>query len=91
MPLNDAAAVIAAFPHPVLTPIIGKPNFTTLRRLQKELYANACVITTELGGGAFGHLGIVIPEVAYLELTGAQISDANRLHKEERLSILQRK
>ena len=58
------------FPHPTLTPIIGKPSFLTLQGLQKELYANARIVDFSQGGGEHGHLGIVMNAVAYLALAG---------------------
>ena len=57
------------FPHPELTPIVGEPTTTSLRLLQKELYANARAIYSTRGGGANGHLRLLISDVAYLART----------------------
>jgi hypothetical protein len=48
------------FPHPDLTIIIGKPMYTTMRKLQKELYANTKAIPSTLGGGHNGHLALIM-------------------------------
>ena len=58
------------FPHPKLTPIIGKPSFNSLCKFQKELYANARTIDSTLGGGGNGHLALVMPDADYLAHTG---------------------
>jgi hypothetical protein len=47
--------IIASFPHPVL-----EPDYHSLRAIRKMLRANAHSIDTHLGGGAFGHLGVII-------------------------------
>jgi hypothetical protein len=57
------------FPHPDLTIIIGKPTYATVRKLQKELYANAKVIPSTLGGGHNGHLALVMTDAEYLVIS----------------------
>lgn len=57
------------FPHPHLTVIIGKPTYAGVRRLQKELYANAKTIPSLLGGGRNGHLALVMTAPEYLVLS----------------------
>jgi hypothetical protein len=57
------------FPHPELTPILGEPTTTSLRLLQKELYANARQIFSMRGGGNNGHLCLLLTDVAYLACT----------------------
>jgi hypothetical protein len=57
------------FPHPELTPIVGEPNNKSLQLLQKELYANARAVHSTRGGGANGHLAIIMPAPDYLTRT----------------------
>jgi hypothetical protein len=57
--------VISCFPHPVLPSVIGEQDYHTLHAVRKMLRANARSIDTHLGGGAFGHLGVIISNVAY--------------------------
>jgi hypothetical protein len=63
------------FPHPELTPIIGKPTAATLKHLKKEVYANARSVHSDLGGGLNGHLGIVMANAPYI-LRAGQMFDA---------------
>jgi hypothetical protein len=57
--------------HDPLTPIEGKPTPEAIRKLRQELYANVRGITTDLGGGQHGHLGLLMPDADYLALPGA--------------------
>ena len=54
------------FPHPTLTPIIGKPNNASLKTLKKQLYANARAVHSTRGGGTNGHLACVMTAEDYL-------------------------
>jgi hypothetical protein len=58
--------VIASFPHPILPTVQGEPDYQTIHVIWKLLQANARAIGTQLGGGgALGHLGIIVSVVAY--------------------------
>jgi hypothetical protein len=57
------------FPHAELTPIVGKPTNPSLQLLQKELYANARAVHSTRGGGANGHLALIMPDADYLVRT----------------------
>jgi hypothetical protein len=57
--------VISSFPHPILPSVTGEPDYHTLHAIRKMLRANARSIDTLLGGGAFGHLGVIISDAAY--------------------------
>ena len=61
---------IFTFPLPELTKMQGKPTNSSIKLLKKELYANARAINSEHGGGAHGHLGLVLPAAQYTLLTG---------------------
>ncbi len=54
----------------MVTPLIGRPDPLTLGILQGELYANAISVPTELGGGLYGHLAIIMPAVEYMLMDG---------------------
>jgi hypothetical protein len=56
-----------------LTPIEGRPTPEGVRKLRQELYANVRGITTDLGGGQHGHLGLLMPDADYLTLLGAAV------------------
>jgi hypothetical protein len=57
------------FLHLDLTIIIGKPMYATMRKLQKELYANAKAIPSTHGGGQNGHLALVMTNSEYLVIS----------------------
>jgi hypothetical protein len=59
------------FPHPTVTPITGRPDPLSLSILQGELYANAISVPTELGGGLYGHLALIMPHAEYITMDGA--------------------
>jgi hypothetical protein len=60
------------FPHPTLTPIIGKPTPQALFRLKEELIENAACVATMRGGGGFGYAATILSDMEYLTLPGAQ-------------------
>ena len=47
----------------------SEPTPRTVRILREELYANACAIPSTLGGGAHGHLGMIMPNAQYITLS----------------------
>ena len=53
------------FDYPELSKISGEPTLGSLMTLRNELKANAQSVSTTLGGGANGHLGLVLPAQAY--------------------------
>ena len=56
------------FQHLVLTKIHGQPVYDTLRLLADEVKANAASVPTTIGGGEYGHLGLVLSDVRYAAL-----------------------
>jgi hypothetical protein len=57
--------VVAIFPHPILPSVQGELDYQDIHAIRKLLQANARDIDTHLGGGALGHLGIIVSEAAY--------------------------
>ena len=55
----------ASFEYPVLTKIQGLPTYTTLKIIKDEMKANATSVSTDLGGGTNGHLGIMLRPIEY--------------------------
>ena len=53
------------FEIPTLTKIHGEPTYFQLKELKNELKSNASSVTTDLGGGANGHLGLVLTPTEY--------------------------
>jgi hypothetical protein len=57
--------IIANFPHPILPTVQGEPDYHIILSFRKLLQANARSIDSHLGGGALGHLGIIVSVAAY--------------------------
>ena len=45
--------------------ITGEPTYDDLRHLRAILYQNAASVPTQRGGGQHGHLGMIMPALAY--------------------------
>ncbi len=56
------------FQHKVLTRIHGLPVYETLQHLTTEIKANAASVPSTLGGGLYGHLGLVVSDQKYANL-----------------------
>ena len=59
----------SSFPHGKLTKIIGKPTNTSLQVLKRQLYDNAASVSSRRGGGAHGHLGMILDTQQYLAIS----------------------
>ena len=53
------------FPHPILTPIVGRPTEPTVKLLQRQLYTNARAVPSTHGGGVHGYLGSIMSVLEY--------------------------
>jgi hypothetical protein len=53
------------FQHTTLTKISGNPAYASLAKLERECKANGKSVSTTLGGGLQGHLGLVCSTTAY--------------------------
>ena len=53
------------FEYPVLTPIQGTPTYESIRKAKNEMKADAASIPCDLGGGAHGHLGLMLTRQEY--------------------------
>jgi hypothetical protein len=58
-------------PKDPLTPLDpnAEPTPATIRRLKQELYNNAQTVSSLLGGGLHGHLGLLMEEAAYTSIS----------------------
>ena len=54
-----------AFEIANLTKIHGEPTFESIRKLHREIIINAQCVHSDLGGGAHGHLGLVLTPQEY--------------------------
>jgi hypothetical protein len=49
-----------SYPNPVLTKIVDEPSNASFKQLKTELYDNAMSVPSNRGGGAHGHLAIIM-------------------------------
>jgi hypothetical protein len=63
--------VIASFPHPNLPTVQGEPDYHTIHSIIKLLRANERSVKSHLGGGALGHLGIIVSITTYATVAPA--------------------
>jgi hypothetical protein len=69
MKYSTVEDVLASFPHPILPTVEGEPDYQTIHATRKFLQANSRAIYTHLGGGTLGHLGLIISDAAYSNIT----------------------
>ena len=61
--------VNTVFEFPVLTKVYERPDYESLTKIKNELRANAASVPCDLGGGAHGHLGLVLTAADYALVT----------------------
>ena len=57
------------FEYPVLTKVHGIPAYESMKIIKNELKANAASVPCDLGGGAHGHLGIMLTQPEYANVS----------------------
>jgi hypothetical protein len=65
MKTTSVEDIIASFPHPILPMVQGEPYYHTIHAIRKLLQANARSIDSNLGGGALGHLSLIVSVAVY--------------------------
>jgi hypothetical protein len=63
--------IITSFPHPILPTVQGEPDYQTIHAIRKLLQANTRAMDTHLGGGSFGHLGLIVSYASYAMIAPA--------------------
>ena len=63
-------SILESFPYPNIPPIQGQPTYQSIADLTKTACENAASVPSVSGGGAHGHLGIVLSDAQYTALTG---------------------
>jgi hypothetical protein len=61
--------LIAGFPHSSLPKVAGEPTFEDLNVIWRLLNTNAMSVSSYVGGGRHGHLGIIITNEEYFTIT----------------------
>ena len=62
---SHANYVDTYFEYKSLTKIHGEPTYESLKKLKDELKANAASVNSDLGGGLYGHLDLILQEDEY--------------------------
>ena len=57
------------FTYETLKPIIGRPDYISLHHLKKQIKANAQSVSSTLGGGNNGLLGLVLTDAEYAQVS----------------------
>ena len=57
------------FEYATLPKIHGEPDYEQLKNIKDKLKTNATKILSDLGGGRFGHLGLVLSPVEYANIS----------------------
>jgi hypothetical protein len=60
--------LIAGFPHSSLPKVAGEPTFEDLKVIRRLLNTNAMSVSSYVGGGRHGHLGIIMTNEEYLAI-----------------------
>jgi hypothetical protein len=60
--------LIAGFPHSSLPKVPGEPTFEDLKVIQRLLNTNAMSVSSYVGGGRHGHLGIIMTNQEYFAI-----------------------
>jgi hypothetical protein len=60
--------LIAGFPHSSLPKVTGEPTFEDLKVIRRLLNTNAMSVSSYVGGGRHGHLGIIMTNEEYFSI-----------------------
>ena len=72
MTLGSIDYASSYFKYKTPIPIRGEPTHKSLKRLKLELQANASSVETDLGGGNYGYLGLVLTDEEYAAIPNTQ-------------------
>jgi hypothetical protein len=65
----SVADIVAKFPVKTLPIITGEPDYASIGQIIQTLYGNEASLPTTIGGGAHGHIGLIMTTVLYATLT----------------------
>jgi len=66
---TSAEKILENFPHPTISPIIGKPTYETLAAVHLKLNTNAASVHSNRGNGQLGYLALTVKEEVYNTLS----------------------
>ena len=61
--------ILSKFPTQKVPEIFGEPTYDSITNIKSELFSNAAVIQTTLGGGQHGHIGLIMQPALYANLS----------------------
>jgi hypothetical protein len=67
--------IVAKFPVKTLPRILGEPDYANISGMIERLYGNAASLPSPLGGGAHGHIGILMSVPLYATLSATNYID----------------
>eukprot|EP00957_Ditylum_brightwellii_P047353 3597608-Ditylum_brightwellii.AAC.1 len=53
----------------MLQRVEGEPDYAAINAIMQQLYENAATTPSSLGGGAYGHIGLVMEPTLYSSLS----------------------
>eukprot|EP00957_Ditylum_brightwellii_P195338 14883266-Ditylum_brightwellii.AAC.1 len=62
--------IVNDFPQPTVPNVSGEPIYETIHIIHKILQENAVLVNSNAGGGAHGHLALVLTPGHYQQVTG---------------------
>ena len=61
--------IVAKFPMKQIPIITGEPDYASINDMVQNLYGNAASLPTTIGGGAHGHIGLLMTPALYATLS----------------------
>jgi hypothetical protein len=72
--MTSVESIGKGFPFLTIAKQPGLPTYETIAKVHLKLKANAASVVSELGGGAHGLLGLVLPTATYTTLTNVHFN-----------------
>jgi hypothetical protein len=69
MALSSAEDIVAKFPIKTIPTINREPDYETINTMVQTLYGNTASLATTTGGGAHGHIGLIMTPALSSTLT----------------------
>eukprot|EP00957_Ditylum_brightwellii_P075488 5737579-Ditylum_brightwellii.AAC.1 len=69
--------IISDFPNPTVPKVTGEPTYEVVHTIHKILQENAASVHSNLGGGALGHLALVLTPGYYQQAVGHVLNAPN--------------
>ena len=70
--------IVPKFLTKILPPITGEPDYDCISQLNQLMYGNAATLPTTLGGGAYGHVSLIMKATLYVTLAATAYVTPNK-------------